>query len=203
MSDIEQTFWSVMKQLEELAVSQYQKYVPELNITQKKAFLNNIDSQVYSSNEQLSHAVSRLTKTATKNSRLDTLILQGFALELLGQGIYKAILNNDSLNQNSHHLAAQANRASQEILQQVLSIFKKENLTGDTLFKSFVSATHDVFGDLDSMAALIDETFASQSQLKFDDVLADAVTDVLKHGTDLGMDRKKLIRQLTSSLMTG
>jgi hypothetical protein len=179
MSDIEQTFWSVMKQLEELAVSQYQKYVPELNITQKKAFLNNIDSQVYSSNEQLSHAVSRLTKTATKNSRLDTLILQGFALELLGQGIYKAILNNDSLNQNSHHLAAQANRASQEILQQVLSIFKKENLTGDTLFKSFVSATHDVFGDLDSMAALIDETFASQSQLKFDDVLADAVSEVL------------------------
>jgi hypothetical protein len=29
------------------------------------------------------------------------------------------------------------------------------------------------------MAALIDETFASQSQLKFDDVLADAVSEVL------------------------
>jgi hypothetical protein len=201
MTDIEQTFWSVMKQLEDLAVSQYQKYVPELYVSRKKEFLNKIES--HSSNEQLSHAVSRLTKTATKSSRIDTLILQGFALELLGQAIYKAIFNTDSLNQSSHHLAEEANGASQEILKQVLSIFKKENLTGDTLFKSFISATHDVFGELDSMAALIDETFASQCPLKFDDVLADAVTEILEHGTDLGMDRKKLLRQLTSSLMTG
>lgn len=202
MNEIERTFWSMMKQLEELAVTQYKKYVPELDASKKVKFLNQIQTQQISSSNELSTAVLHLVQAATKSSKQDALLLQGFSLELLGQAIYKAIQNTSSLNPLSHQFAEQGNAASHEILNQVLSILKKENLVGDLLFKAFVSATQDVFGELDAMASLIDETFASQSTVKFDDVLADAVTELLKHGTELGMDRKKLLRQLTSSLMT-
>ena len=203
MEPIEQTFWSVMKQLEVLAVSQYKKFIPELSATRKEIFLQNVPSQKSSTDDQLSSAVERLVEVATKNSRLDTLLLQGFTLELMGQAIYRAIQNVSSVNENSHLLAEQAYTASQDVLQQVLSILRKENLVGDSGFKAFVSATQDVFGALDSMGTLIDETFAGQSQFRFDDILADAVAELLKYGADLGMDRKKLLRQLTSSLMTG
>ncbi len=203
MEPIEQTFWSVMKQLEVLAVSQYKKFIPELSATRKEIFLQNVPSQKSSADDQLSSAVERLVEVATKNSRLDTLLLQGFTLELMGQAIYRAIQNVSSVNENSHLLAEQAYTASQDVLQQVLSILRKENLVGDSGFKAFVSATQDVFGALDSMGTLIDETFAGQSQFRFDDILADAVAELLKYGADLGMDRKKLLRQLTSSLMTG
>jgi hypothetical protein len=193
----------MMKQLEELAVTQYKKFVPEMNITQKQKFLDEILSQQDYSSKELSGAVQNLVKLATKDSKLDTLILQGFSLELLGQSIYRAILNTTTLDESSHQLAQQGNTASQQILNQVISILKRENAVGESLFKSFISATHDVFGQLDGMASLIDETFTSQSTVKFDDVLADAVTELLKYGIDLGMDRKKLLRQLTSSLMAG
>jgi hypothetical protein len=42
MTNIEQTFWSGMNQLEDLAVSQYKKFVPELNISKKQKFLQTI-----------------------------------------------------------------------------------------------------------------------------------------------------------------
>ena len=203
MNEYEQTFWSVMKQLEVLAVSQYKKFIPELSTARKEIFLQNMPSQKVSSDDELFSAVERLVQVATKNSRLDTLLLQGFTLELMGQAIYKTIQNISSVNENSHLLAEQAYTASQDVLQQVLSILRKENLVGDSVFKAFVSATQDVFGALDSMGSLIDETFAGQSQFRFDDILADAVAELLKYGADLGMDRKKLLRQLTSSLMTG
>lgn len=196
-----------MRQLEDLAVRQYKKYIPELDPVKKQRFLRNIESkfpsQENSSSERLSSAIGQLVQTATKNSRLDTLLLQGLSLELLGQAIYKAIINTASLSEDSRQLAEEADGASQEILDQVLSILRKDGLVGDSLFKSFISATQDVFGQLDSMGSLIDQTFSGQSQLTFDEVLADAVTELLKHGTELGMDRKKLLRQLTSALMAG
>jgi hypothetical protein len=203
MIEIEQTFWSMMKQLEALAVSQYKKFIPELNTARKEIFLQGLPSQQNSPSDQLSTAVEKLVQAATKNSRLDTLLLQGFTLEILGQAVYRAIQNTSAINESSHLLAQQANTASQDVLQQILSTLRKENVVGDSGFKAFVSATQDVFGALDSMGSLIDETFTSESQLKFDDVLADAVTELLKYGADLGMDRKKLLRHLTSSLMTG
>jgi hypothetical protein len=204
MSNIEQTFWAGMKQLEELAISQYRKFVPELNTSKKQKFLqNNLLASNHSSDDRLANAVGKLVQIAAKNSRIDTLLLQGFSLELLAQSIYKAVVSTPSLSDNSRSLAGEADLASQEVFNQVLSILKKENLVGDSLFKNFVSATQDVFGQLDSMGSLIDETFSEHSQLKFDDVLAESVTELLKHGTELGMDRKKLLRQLTSALMMG
>ncbi|MCI0447071.1 hypothetical protein L0244_02650 [bacterium] len=204
MTNIEQTFWSGMNQLEDLAVSQYKKFVPELNISRKQKFLQNNSSVSKNLNdERLSTEIGRLVQIATKTSRVDSLLLQGFSLELLGQSIYKAVINTPSLSESSHTLAKEAEVASQEVFNEVLSILRKENLVGDSLFKSFISATQDVFGQLDSMGSLIDETFSDHSQLKFDDVLADTVTELLKHGTQLGMDRRKLLRQLTSALMMG
>ena len=204
MTAIEQTFWSGMKQLEDLAVLQYTKFIPEVNCGLKRTFLQNkVIAPGNSRNGRLANEIARLVQIATKDSREDTLLLQGFSLELLGQSIYNAVLNTPSLSENSHKLAEEANLASQEVFNQVLSILRKENLVGDPLFKSFVSATQDVFGQLDSMGSLIDETFSDHSQLKFDDVLADAVTELLKHGYHLGMDRRKLLRQLTSALMMG
>lgn len=204
MSNIEQTFWSGMKHLEQLAVSQYKKFVPELNISKKEKLLqnNSIASNV-SNDDRLSAEIGRLIQIATKTSRIETLLLQGFSLELLGQSIYQAVFNTPSISEISRALADEADLASQEVFNQVLSILKKENLVGESLFKSFVTATQDVFGQLDSMGALIDETFSEHSQLKFDDVLADTVTELLKYGTEFGIDRKKLLRQLTSALMTG
>lgn len=204
MSTIEQTFWSGMKKLEDLAVSQYTKFIPEVNCSSKQKFLQN--KSIASGNSidaRLANEIGRLVQIASKDSRQDTLLLQGFSLELLGQSIYKAVLNTPSLSENSHKLAEEAHLASQEVFNQILSILRKENLVGDSLFKSFVSSTQDVFGQLDSMSSLIDETFSDHSQLKFDDVLADAVTELLKHGSQLGMDRRKLLRQLTSALMMG
>ncbi len=204
MTNIEQTFWSGMKQLEDLAVSQYKKFVPELNISGKQKFLQNNSSAPNDLNDdRFATEIGRLIQIATKHSRVDSLLLQGLSLELLGQSIYKAVLNTPSLSDNSHTLAKEAELASQEVFNQILSILRKENLVGDSLFKSFVSATQDVFGQLDSMGSLIDETFSDHSQLKFDDVLADAVTELLKYGSQLGMDRRKLLRQLTSALMMG
>jgi hypothetical protein len=204
MSTIEQTFWSGMKKLEDLAISQYQKFVPELNCSKKQKFLQNKSiASANKSDDRLTTEIGRLVQIATKKSREDTLLLQGLSLELLAQSIYKAVSNTPSLSEKAHKLAEEADLASQEVFSQVVSILRKENLVGDPLFKSFISATQDVFGQLDSMGSLIDETFSDHSQLKFDDVLADTVTELLKHGSQLGMDRRKLLRQLTSALMTG
>src|SRR5262245_34464214 len=132
MSNIEQTFWAGMKQLEDLAVSQYKKFAPELNTSKKQKFLQNDSTPSHSTDDRLSSAIGRLVQIATKNSRTDTLLLQGFSLELLAQSIYKAVVSTPSLSNKSRSLAAQADLASQEVFNQVLYILKKENLVGDS-----------------------------------------------------------------------
>src|SRR5438128_1379237 len=106
----ERLLWGVLARLESLALSKYQQDLPELAIPEKQQVVHTLQEGAPDADtldaSPLGEPVRELLDAAATPGETDTLIVQGFLLERLGQIIYKVLGGHQAVSASTRKLAS-------------------------------------------------------------------------------------------------
>src|SRR5437763_1146334 len=106
----EQLLWGVLARLETLALTKYEKDAPELAIPEKQQVVHTLQEGAPDAStlddSALGEPVRELLDAAATPGETDTLIVQGFLLERLGQIIYKVLGKDPAVSAATRKVAS-------------------------------------------------------------------------------------------------
>jgi hypothetical protein len=205
LNESETLLWTILRNFEALALNQYEKNVPSLATAQKKELITALVSQVPTNealdSTTLSQPVKELLESATSDSETKTLIIQGLLLEVLGQTIYQTIKENDKFTGPTHDLCDVGITARQSLKEETHKLIAEKIGSGDDVYKTFISVSRPVVLCLDALGESLDQHFNEKFGISFSDLMGEFVAELVSTSIELGMERRKVVSYLTSTLM--
>jgi hypothetical protein len=205
LNESETLLWTILRNFESLALEQYEKYVPSLVTAQKKELISLLTDQVPANTalEQttLAKPVGDLLACAKSDNEFNSLIIQGLLLEVLGQTIYQTIKDSESFTQSTHDLGTIGLAANASNKQETLKLITDKIGNGDKLYQAFINVSKPVVKNLDALGESLDQHFSEKFGISFSDLMGEFVAELISVSTELGMERRKIVSYLTSTLM--
>ncbi len=205
LTESETLLWTILRSFEALALQQYEKNVPSLATSQKKELIDLLVSQVPTNAAldptSLAKPVNNLLAAATNNSAVDTLIIQGLLLEVLGQTIYENIKESDKFTADTHNLGTVGLSARKSIKEETHKLISDKIGSGDQVYQVFVNISRPVIMALDALGESLDQHFSEKFDISFSDLMGEFVAELVSTSMELGMERRKVVSYLTSTLM--
>jgi len=205
LNESETLLWTILRSFETLALQQYEKNISSLATTQKKELINLLVLQVPTNtaleSTSLNQPVNDLLAVAANDSELDSLIIQGLLLEVLGQTIYQNIKENDNFTVYTHNLGAVGLKARESIKENTHKLIVEKIGSGDQIYQAFVNISRPVIKSLDALGESLDQHFSEKFDISFSDLMGEFVAELVSTSIELGMERRKVVAYLTSTLM--
>lgn len=195
----------ILGKLEALALRKYESVLPALAIPEKKAVVSQLletapdDAALNAS--LLAEPVRELLAAAESSAPNDTLIVQGFVLERLGQIIYKVLQNHTTVSLDTRALASTGWHACTSVIELATLQIGRQVGDGDRLFQAFCSAADGVLRRLDGLGEGVDRIFGQRFGLTFSEVLGEFTAELLPACVALGVNRRKLVCHLAGVFM--
>jgi len=205
LTDSEILLWTILHNFEALALKQYEKNVLVLATPEKKELVELLASKVPTNkameNTSLEEPVNNLLTSATNSDEIHTLIVQGILLEILGQTIYRTFKDSDAFTSATHALCLTGLTAQESIREETRKLILEKIGSGDKVYEVFVSISRPVIMNLDALGESLDQHFSEKFGISFSDLMGEFVAELISTCMDLGMDRRKVVGYLTSTLM--
>jgi hypothetical protein len=197
--------WRILGKIEALALRKYESVLPQLAIPEKKAVVSQLleaapDDAVLDGSP-LADPVRELLAAADRTGPADTLIVQGFVLERLGQIIYKVLSNHAAVSQPTRALAAHGWKASSSVIDLATQQISRQIGEGELLFQALCEAADGVLRRLDGLGEGVDRIFGARFGLTFSEVLGEFTAELLPACVALGVNRRKLVCHLAGVFM--
>jgi hypothetical protein len=201
----EQLIWRILAKLETLALQKYEKAAPQLAIPAKKEIVQTLqrgapDDRALDASP-LARPVNDLLDAASVPDEADTLIVQGFLLERLGQIIYKALSTQAAVSASTRSVGVAGLNACASVIGLATERLRKVVGEGEVLFEVFSTASDGVLRRLDGLGEGVDQLFGQRFGLTFSEVLGDFTAELLPACVELGMNRRKLVCHLAGVFM--
>ena len=205
LNESELLLWTILRSFESLALKQYEQNVPALATVEKKELVNLLMSQVPTDtaieSTALSQPVKDLLSAAKSNTEINTLIIQGLILEVLGQTIYQTIIDSETFTAYTKNLSEVGLKARTSIKAETKKLITEKIGTGDELYQVFLTISRPVILKLDVLGESLDHYFSEKFGISFSDLMGEFVAELLATCMDLGIERRKIVSYLTSTLM--
>jgi hypothetical protein len=205
LNESETLLWTILRNFEALALKQYENNIPNLATAQKKELVKLLISQVPTDtvldSTNLAQPVNDLLIAATSDNKLDTLIIQGILLEVLGQTIYQTIKESDKFTETTHKLCNVGLTARASIKEKTHKLIIEKIGFGDNVYKAFINISRPVIICLDALGESLDQHFSEKFDISFSDLMGEFVAELVATTIELGMERRKVVAYLTSTLM--
>lgn len=165
--------WATMRRLECLAAMQYERCVPELFRSNKRALVDHLlRAHASLSGSVLSQPLESLCVASMCGSRKETIMVQGIALEAFGLSVYRLISRTSGLAISSRALAATGAKVTRDTMVLAADIIETEWECGARLFKHFRVANRPVMRHVRQLGLVLDDELGQLFQFRFS-----AVTD--------------------------
>ena len=209
MSDVphdrdELLIWRIMGRLEALALRKYEALVPQLATAEKKSVVERLQTDaggpaLHAS--PLERPVEDLLAAADSPGQAETLLVQGFVLERLGQVIYRALGAHPAVSAATKEIAERGSAACSTVIDRATELIRQGVGVGETLYDRFCSSTDGVLRRLDGLGTGVDELFGQRFGLTFSELIGDFTAELLPACVSLGMNRRKLVCHLAGAFM--
>ena len=200
--------WALMVRFERLALDRYAALSPALADAgdgAKRAWVARLDALPTDgaalAASPLAPPVDALLARAQSTDETAVLLVQGLVLEHLGQAIYRVAQATERAGEATRALAGEGLAASRAVTSAAASRTRAVVGSGEDLYRTFTERTHDVLAALDALADPVDAVFGARFGLRFADVMAEFVADLVGAGTALGMQRRKIVAHLAGACM--
>jgi hypothetical protein len=196
----------MLGRLESLALRKYEAILPLLATPDKKAVVSVLasvrdDGSVEST--PLDQPVEELLNAASSSDRTDTLFIQGFVLERLGQVIYRKLAAHPAVSNSTRAAAEIGCAACTAIIGRTNDLIRQAVGEGEVVFDRFCMAADAVLRRLDGLGTSVDSMFGRRFGLTFTELIGEFTAELLPACTDLGMNRRKLVCHLAGVFMGG
>lgn len=198
--------WRLMGRLEALALRKYESLVPQLATPEKKRVVEKLQGDVETAElpeTPLDGSVEELLAAADRPDRDDTLIVQGFVLERLGQVIYRVLSSHPAVSAATKDLAARGNAACSAVIDRANDLIRHGIGAGEAVYDRFCTSTDAVLRRLDGLGTGVDEMFGQRFGLTFSELIGEFTAELLPACVNLGMNRRKLVCHLAGVFMGG
>ncbi len=202
----ERLIWRMLGRLESLALRKYESLLPLLATADKKqvvGVLAAVPDGDAAGSTPLDEPVGQLLNAASSNDRTDTLFVQGFVLERLGQVIYKKLAEHPAVSQSTRMAAELGSTACAAIIGRTNELIRQAVGEGEVVFERFCIAADSVLRRLDGLGSGVDTLFGGRFGLTFTELIGEFTAELLPACTDLGMNRRKLVCHLAGVFMGG
>ena len=197
--------WRILGKLETLALRKYEHSVPELATAAKRevvsTLLQRAPDDAALNATPLSKPLHDLLTAADGAGQTQTLIVQGFVLERLGQVIYKILSAHQAASRTTRDLAFAGSAACSTVIGQATQLIRDQVGGGERLYEMFFGAADGVLRKLDALGDGVDRLFGKQFGLTFSELLGEFTSELLPACIDLGMSRRKLVCRLAGVFM--
>jgi hypothetical protein len=197
--------WRILGKLEVLALRKYESVLPLLATPEKKAMVVQLllvapdDAALEAS--PLGQPVRELLAAAENTAPGDTLIVQGFVLERLGQIIYKVLSSHATVSHATRALGSTGWQACSSVIELATQQLGRQIGDGDRLFQAFCRAADGVLRRLDGLGDGVDRLFGERFGLTFSEILGEFTAELLPACVALGINRRKLVCHLAGVFM--
>jgi hypothetical protein len=202
----ERLIWRMLGRLESLALRKYELILPLLATPGKKAMVDVLAAVPDGGDAEstpLDQPVGELLDAASSNDRTDTLFVQGFVLERLGQVIYKKLATHPAVSHSTRVAAEMGSAACTAIIGSATDLIRQAVGEGEVVFDRFCIAADLVLRRLDGVGSGVDTLFGRRFGLTFTELIGEFTAELLPACTDLGMNRRKLVCHLAGVFMGG
>src|SRR5271154_670329 len=155
--------WTILRNFELLALTQYEKNVAVLATDEKRELVDLLNSQAPSDEAldetSLTQSIRNLLNSATGPDEIHTLIIQGLLLETLGRTIYQIFENNSVLSSSTRALCSTGLRAGRSVKTKVYKLIAEKMGIGEQLFQTFATISRPVILHLDALGERMDSHF--------------------------------------------
>jgi len=196
--------WRLLGRLEALALRKYESLVPQLATPEKKTVVEQLRSDVEQATlpeTALDGSVAELLAAADRPDREDTLLVQGFVLERLGQVIYRVLAAHPAVSTRTKEVASLGASACGAVIDRANDLILHGVGAGEAVYDRFCSSTDSVLRRLDGLGAGVDEMFGQRFGLTFSELIGEFTAELLPACVSLGMNRRKLICHLAGVFM--
>lgn len=203
----ERLIWRILARLESLALRKYESVEPQLVVPEKKTVVGELLSRAPDDSDlnmtPLGQSVSELLAAADRSDRTDTLLVQGFVLERLGQVIYRVLGQNAATSPLTRSVATVGSTACAAVMERASDLVRQAVGGGEALFDRFCTATDSVLRRLDAVGSDVEQMFGQRFGLTFSELIGEFTADLLPACVELGMNRRKLVCHLAAVFMGG
>jgi hypothetical protein len=202
----EQLIWRLMGRIESLALRKYESLVPQLATPEKKCVVERLQNDVEQATlpeSPLDGSVEQLLAAADRPGREDTLLVQGFVLERLGQVIYRVLSSHPAVSATSKEIASLGANACTAVIDRANDLIRHGMGAGEAVYDRFCSSTDAVLRRLDGLGTGVDEMFGQRFGLTFSELIGEFTAELLPACVNLGMNRRKLVCHLAGVFMGG
>ena len=198
--------WTIMRMFEVQASAQYEAHTPEL--ARPKAGVGAALLGIAGDDELLARSIlgppmqALLESAGEVRDDAAVLVVQGLVLERVRQIVYATVARLDDISEPSKLIARELAQVSSEILGRTPPLFASAVLrSGQKPFALFAEASDDVLHKLDAVGEGVDEIFGARFGLRFPEVIADFVADLVPVCVKQGMERRNVMAHLAGALM--
>jgi hypothetical protein len=201
----ERLIWRILGRLEALALHKYESIIPPLATPAKKAVVALLAAVPDQRDEAtpLDQPVNELLDAAGSTDRHDTLFVQGFILERLGQVIYRKLAEHPTVSGPTRAVAEIGGAACTAIIGRATDLIHQAYGEGEAAFDRFCTAADAVLRRLDGLGTGVDEMFGRRFGLTFSELMGEFTAELLPACMELGMNRRKLVCHLAGVFMGG
>lgn len=197
--------WRILGKLESLALRKYEHAVPELATPAKRELVTTLLSQAPDDAALkatvLGPPLDDLLTAADGTEKEQTLIVQGFVLERLGQVIYKILSAHQAASRATRDLAVAGSDACSAVIGHATQLIRSQVGSGERLYEVFFSVSDKVLRKLDALGDGVDRLFGKRFGLTFSELLGEFTSELLPACIDLGMSRRKIVCRLAGVFM--
>jgi hypothetical protein len=198
--------WRLLGRLEALALKKYESLVPQLATPEKKTVVERLRSNVEHATlpeTPLDGSIAELLAAADRPNRDETLLVQGFVLERLGQVIYRVLEAHPGVSARTKEVASLGANACGAVIDRANDLIRHGIGAGEAVYDRFCVSTDAVLRRLDGLGTGVDEMFGQRFGLTFSELIGEFTAELLPACVSLGMNRRKLVCHLAGVFMGG
>jgi len=202
----EALLWTVMRMFEVQASAHYQAHAPQLAALKNgvgPAMLSIAGDDRLLDQSILGPPMKALLGSAGEaQDEAAVLVVQGLVLERVRQLVYATLVRLDDFSARSRSIARSLEQVSSEVIGRTPALFAAICARAEQKpFSLFAEASDDVLHKLDAVGEGVDEIFGERFGLKFPDIIADFVAEVVPVCVKFGMERRNVMAHLAGALM--
>ncbi len=205
LNESELLLWTILRSFESLALKQYEQNIPALATQEKRELVNLLVAQAPTDNAiaptTLAQPVKELLEVATSTGEVNTLIIQGLLLEVLGLTIYQSISQSEVFTAYTKELSAVGLKAQKSTKAETIKLIREKIGSGDQVYQAFITISRPVILKLDILGENLDQYFSEKFEISFSDLMGEFVAELISVSMELGIERRKIVSYLTSTLM--
>jgi hypothetical protein len=196
---LENLFWEILRAFEDLALQQYERYLPVFATTAKREFVGQLAARAPHMRtleaSEIAAPVAALLAEAKQPDELHTLIVQGLILENLAQAIYSTVDQNPKVDEKTRHLATVGHAASMSVTEQLPVLLPPKFADSEELFQEFAQRSHEILTRLDALGDGVDRLFGDLSSLR--------ISPQVRRPSDSDLQRYGMVRRKVVSHLAG